>query len=152
MVTVDQGDLARMLAEKRADALALIAGIPVPSIAALAREHPVRVLPIEGAQARLLTTQHRFFTTDTIPAGTYAGQEAVRTLSVGAQWVVSAKAHEELIFRLTQALWNPANRTLLTAGHAAGQFIRPQTALRGVAIPLHPGAARYYRQSGLLPA
>ena len=99
-----------------------------------------------------LTTQHRFFTTDTIPGGTYPGQNPVRTLSVGAQWVVSARAPEEQIFLLTQALWNPANRGLLTSGHASGQFIRLRTALRGIAIPLHPGAQRFYRDAGLLPS
>lgn len=152
ILAADQSDIAALLSERRTDALFVIAGIPVPSIANLARGQEIRLLPIDGAEARALTSQHRFFAADTIPAGTYPGQEAVRTLSVGAQWVVSVRASDALIYELTRALWNPANLSLLTAGHAAGRFIRPQTALRGVAIPLHPGAARYYREAGLLPA
>lgn len=152
IVAADQSDIAALLSEQRTDALVVVAGIPVPSMVNLAQRQEIRLLPIEGEPARTLTAQHRFFAADTIPAGTYPGQDAVRTLSVGAQWVVSARAPEELIFELTQALWNPANRDLLTTGHASSRFIRLQTALRGVAIPLHPGAARYYRQAGLLPA
>jgi len=151
ILAADQSDIAALLSERRTDALVIIAGIPVPSILNLSRNQEIRLLPIDGPEARTLTGQHRFFTTDTIPAGTYPGQEAVRTLSVGAQWVVSARASDDLIHGLTSALWNPANRSLLTTGHAAGRFIRLQTALRGVAIPLHPGAARYYREVGLLP-
>lgn len=152
IVDADLGDIVTLLSEQRTDALVIVAGIPVPSLYNLAQRHEIRLLPIEGEPARTLTAQHRFFMADTIPAGTYAGQGAVRTLSVGAQWVVSAEAGDELIYELTRALWNPANRALLTTGHAAGRFIRLQTALRGVAIPLHPGAARYYREAGLLPA
>ncbi|MFC3230130.1 TAXI family TRAP transporter solute-binding subunit [Marinibaculum pumilum] len=152
VMAVPQGDLAGLLTEQRVDALVLIAGIPVPTVMNLAGRQAIRFLPIDGPEARTLTTQHRFFTTDTIPGGTYPGQNPLRTLSVGAQWVVSARAPEEQIFLLTQALWNPANRGLLTSGHASGQFIRLRTALRGIAIPLHPGAQRFYRDAGLLPS
>jgi TRAP-type uncharacterized transport system substrate-binding protein len=38
---------------------------------------------------------------------------------------------------------------LLDGGHPAGRQIRLENALDGVDVPLHPGAARCYRELGL---
>ena len=35
-------------------------------------------------------------------------------------------------------------------GHAKGKAIRKETALQGLGIPLHDGAARFYKEAGLL--
>ena len=39
---------------------------------------------------------------------------------------------------------------MLDSGHAKGREIQLKTALDGLAVPLHPGAERYYREIGLL--
>jgi TRAP-type uncharacterized transport system substrate-binding protein len=46
-------------------------------------------------------------------------------------------------------LWHENARVLLDNGHAKGRMITLQTALDGLAVPLHPGAERYYREVGL---
>ena len=55
-----------------------------------------------------------------------------------------------LVFGITKALWHPTTQTLLTHGHPRGREIRLDNALRGLAIPLHEGATRYYRDVGML--
>lgn len=148
-LTLDEAGAA--MAQGRLDALFFVGGYPAGAIAQLASQQPIRILPIDGALAQGLTGAHGFFSRGTIPAGTYEGQEAdVRTLTIGAQWVTSADQPEALIHDITRALWSARSRRLLDAGHARGSDITPDRALQGVAIPLHPGAARYYRESGLL--
>ena len=71
-------------------------------------------------------------------------------MSVGAQWVVAAEVDEDLVYGITKALWNESARKLLDEGHAKGRAITLATALDGIGIPLHPGAARYYREAGML--
>jgi TRAP-type uncharacterized transport system substrate-binding protein len=51
-----------------------------------------------------------------------------------------------LAYGLTKALWHPNTRRLLDAGHPIGREIRVDTALSGLPIPLHPGAAKYYSE------
>jgi len=34
--------------------------------------------------------------------------------------------------------------------HAKGKDVTIETALNGMAIPLHPGAAKYYKEKGLI--
>ncbi len=72
------------------------------------------------------------------------------TISVGAQWLVSSTVDADLVYAITRALWNGNSRRLLDNGHAKGKSISLDTALDGIAVPLHPGARRYYREIGRL--
>ena len=51
---------------------------------------------------------------------------------------------------MTAALWNGNTRRLLDSGHAKGKSIKLDTALQGIAIPLHPGAEKFYNEKGLI--
>ena len=130
------------------DAYFLIAGAPAPAIAELASQRDIRLIPIEGPEADKLLADTKFFSRATIPANVYAGVEATATLAVSAQLVVSARLPEELVHSMARAIWHPATRALLDSGHPQGRNIRIETALDGLAIPLHPGAERFYKESG----
>jgi TRAP transporter TAXI family solute receptor len=132
------------------DALFFVGGYPAVGISDLADRGVIELVPLVGPEAAAIHKRDRFFSRDTIPADTYEGVGEVKTLSVNAQLVVSADSDEELIYQVTKALWHPTNRTVLETGHAKGRLIRPETALDGVSVPLHPGAERYYREAGLI--
>jgi TRAP-type uncharacterized transport system substrate-binding protein len=74
----------------------------------------------------------------------------VQTLSVGAQWVTSAKIDADLVYEITKSLWGDKTRAALDAGHAKGKAIRKETALTGLGIPLHAGAEKFYKEAGLV--
>ncbi|MEF2073999.1 TAXI family TRAP transporter solute-binding subunit [Consotaella aegiceratis] len=132
------------------DAFFFVGGFPAGAIVELASNTDITVVPISGSEADTVVADHQFFAKNTIPAGTYEGQDAdVETLAVGAQWVTSADQPEDLIYEITKALWNDNTRKLLDSGHAKGKEITKETALDGVAIPLHPGAERFYKEAGL---
>ena len=110
----------------------------------------IALLPIDGAQAQALRTTSGFFAQDNIPAATYKDVDAVNTLSVGAQWVTSAKADNETIYQVTKALYSDATQKALGAGHAKGTLITLKNAVLGAGIPFHPGAEKFYREAGVL--
>lgn len=130
------------------DALFFIAGPPTAAISELVARQPVQLVPIEGAAAEKVTKAYPFFVAESIPAETYAGLPETPTLTVGALWVISADVSEELVYRMTRALWHENARAMLDRGHPLGRRIRVETALEGVGIPLHPGALRYYQEIG----
>lgn len=133
------------------DAFVFVAGYPASLVTELARDQELTLVPITGPVADRLVADYPFLQKDVIPADVYPGASATPTLSVGAQWLVDARMPDDLAFALVQALWHSSNRRLLDNSHPRGRDIRPEHALEGLAIPLHPGAERYYRQSGLLP-
>lgn len=141
---------ADLMRDGNMDAFFFVGGFPAGAIAELATSRAIKLVPISGPEADAVIEEYGFFATNTVPAGTYEGVAAdVETLAVGAQWVTGADQDEELIYQITKALWNDNSRRLLDSGHAKGKEIRLETALDGVGVPLHPGAARYYREAGL---
>lgn len=132
------------------DAFFIVAGYPTNAVSELASAEGAELIPIEGPEIDVLVKKYGFLTRKSIPKGTYEGIGEVNTVSVGAQWIVSEQMDEELVHNITKALWNDPSRQLLKGGHPQGREITLESALDGIAIPLHPGAERYYREAGLI--
>lgn len=132
------------------DAFFFVGGYPTGAIVELASAVKVKLVPISGPAAEGLISKYGFFSSSDIPEGAYEGVPATTTVAVGAQWITSANADEELMYQITKALWNEKSRTLLDVGHAKGKSINMETALDGIGIPLHAGAERFYKEAGLI--
>jgi uncharacterized protein len=134
----------------RLDAYVIVAGYPTASVVELCASAGCELVPIDGPEVDALLENYPFFSRDVIPPGTYQGVGETRTISVGAQWVVGAEVDQDLVYGITKALWHANARTLLDTGHEKAKAITLATALDGIAIPLHPGAERFYREAGLI--
>jgi TRAP transporter TAXI family solute receptor len=143
-------EAASLLQKDGLDALFLIGGAPVPAITDAASMIPVHLLPVTGKARETLIRRFPFIAPYIIPGATYPGIDAeTQTIAVPALFVVNAAVSDELVFGITKALWQDSTRRMLDNGHPAGKNIRIANALTGLAIPLHPGAAKYYQQAGL---
>jgi len=152
---------AQEIAADRLDAFFIFAGYPATAVLELAATAGAHLIPIEGAPLEKILHAHPFFERGVIPAGTYGrgiipagtykGMSDTPTLNVGAQLVVNEQLDDDLVYRMVRTLWNKHTLRMLQEGHPKGREIRPERALEGVSIPLHAGAERYYRESGLLP-
>jgi TRAP transporter TAXI family solute receptor len=87
-----------------------------------------------------------------LPAGTYPGQtQDVRTVGQPNFLAVNADVPDEHVYLITKAVFE--NLPFLNNIHPATEFIKLETALDGLPMPLHPGAIRYYEERGLtIPA
>ena len=133
------------------DAFFFVGGAPAGAIAELASSGTgIELVPLSGPQADALRRTNPYLAVDTIAAGTYKDVPAVQTMAMGAQWVTSAKADTETVYQITKALFGKAAQDTLAAGHAKGKFITKENAVKGVGIPFHPGAEKFYKEAGLL--
>ena len=144
------GPSAEKLKDGGLDAFFITGGYPMAAVSELASTTGIELLPIAGDTAAKLRAQFKFFAEDEIPEGAYKDVKSVKTVSVGAQWVTSAKIDAELVYAVTKAMWSDKTRQALDTGHAKGKAIRKETALVGLGIPLHPGAEKFYKEAGLL--
>ncbi len=133
------------------DAFFFTGGAPAGAIAELASSGAgIELLPIDGEAAERLRKTSGFFAPDVIPADTYKGVPAVKTLAVGAQWVTSEKADANAVYAIVKALYSETGQKAMAAGHAKGKYITLQNAVQGAGIPFHPGAEKFYREQGVL--
>jgi TRAP transporter TAXI family solute receptor len=143
------GDSARALAAGKIDAFFCIAGLPTPALVELASTVRIRLLPISEARRKLLVATYHYFMSYTIPAGAYVGlEEDVNTVAVQATLVASNRIQAGDVYRATQALFD--GRAEITAAHPNGAELSLESAVRGITIPFHPGALKYYREKKAL--
>ncbi len=149
-VSATSGIAADMLRAGELDGFFIVAGTPVNAVKFLAADSLVTLVPITGKEAETLRQTYPFFAEETVPAGTYFNVPATRTLSVGAQWLVTDAVDPELVYQITRALWHKNTAKMLSRGHPKGSLITIDTAISGLGVPLHDGARRYYREVGLI--
>jgi TRAP transporter TAXI family solute receptor len=131
------------------DAIFFVGGTPVNLIEQLLDEGVAVLVPIDGAGRERLLKSEPYLSAHVIPEGAYTGVRAVETVSVDALWVTDASQPDTLIYGIVKALFNPANRAALDMEKVGTHFIEVGSAVNASA-PLHPGAARYYTEIGLL--
>jgi TRAP transporter TAXI family solute receptor len=86
----------------------------------------------------------------TIPANTYDGQSAdVSTAAINNILVTRADIGDDLAYQMTKLIFE--NLPRLVTAHAAAKDIQAENAAKNLPIPLHPGAARYFKEKNLLP-
>jgi TRAP transporter TAXI family solute receptor len=138
------------LREGSLDAFIMVAGQPAPLLVGLARQLEIELLPVSSGVADRLRRERPGLVTLTTPAGMYQGVDSCDAVAVGSQLVVSNRVDEEIVYGSLRALFHPSVRARLDRGHPAAALITLETALDGLAVPLHAGATRYYKERGLL--
>lgn len=148
---VKPNQAADKLKDGSIDAFFITGGYPLAAVSELVTATGgVEILPLSGPEADALMKSAPFFAADEIPAGTYKDIGAVKTLAVGAQWVTSSKISNDVVYAVVKAMWSDKTRAVLDAGHAKGKLITPANALKGLAVPLHAGAEKFYKEAGLI--
>jgi TRAP transporter TAXI family solute receptor len=144
------GPAAEELKAGTLDAIFLVGGYPVPVIRDLAASIPIRLVPIEGEIVNALKKDFSFYSRAEIPAGSYPGIDSgTPSLGFSALWLVNADIDADLVYAITKSLWHPTTVRLFAALDPIGKRIRPERALDGLSVPLHPGAERFYREAGI---
>lgn len=140
------GESVELIKNRQLDATLQSAGLGVASIKDLATSLPITVVGVPAEVAQKLGAP---FQAATIPAGTYEGQtEDVPTLAITNILVTRADISDEQAYQMTRQLFE--NLDALVAAHNAAKGIKVEDAAKGLPIPLHPGAERYYKEKGLL--
>ncbi|MCP3687355.1 MAG: TAXI family TRAP transporter solute-binding subunit [Gammaproteobacteria bacterium] len=145
---------AERIADGQLDAYFYAAGTPVAAMIQLDNTKGMELYNFTADEIKQANKAVPYYIPSKIPSGTYPGVPYdVNTVAVSGIMVTNANQDEELIYQITKAMWSDTARKLLDNGHAKGKVITLDTALDGVAginVPLHPGAARFYKEMGMM--
>ncbi|WP_246318899.1 TAXI family TRAP transporter solute-binding subunit [Peteryoungia desertarenae] len=135
-----------LIKNRQLDATLQSAGLGVASLKDLSTSVPITVVAVPESIA---TTLGAPYVAATIPAGTYEGQtEDVSTVAVVNFLVTHSDVSDDLAYEMTKQLFE--NLPDMVAAHQAANAIKLEEATKGMPIPLHPGAERYYKEKGML--
>lgn len=145
------GQSVQRIADGQLDAFFYAGGTPFAALIQLGSTKGFELYKFTEADQKAINKIIPYYVDSLIPAGTYENiNYDVPTVAVSGQLITSAAQPDDLIYDITKALWNKNTRKLLDKGHSKGKQITIETALKGVLIPIHPGAAKYYKEAGLL--
>lgn len=147
-VNLDYTEAAAKLADGEIDAFFCTAGTQTTVIGELAKECGIRLLSIDVKCRNRLKAAYPFYSEYTIPAGTYTGQtEEVKTLSVQAVLLAGDSLSENTVKELTELLFLHGKDIRYAASIELKED--EQSAIGGITIPFHKGAAAYYAECGI---
>jgi hypothetical protein len=135
--------------DNRIDAFMVTGGVPTSAIMDVATQRSIKILPIEDTMLSILTNKYPFLSAAVIPANSYKGVTTeVKTAAVNAVLIAHPKLSDDVVYSLTKTLFE--NQPELASAHAKGKVLSLQGAVVGVSIPFHPGAAKYFKEKGVL--
>ncbi|WP_067818943.1 TAXI family TRAP transporter solute-binding subunit [Actinomadura kijaniata] len=141
-------DSAEALRKDEIDAFFFTGGLPTPAVANLTAATRIRILSMRHIVDGLQQQYGEVYQTRSIPANTYALGEEVITVGIANVLVVRSDMGGAKARALTALLFD-AKPTLVKA-HAEARRLDHRTATATYPVALHPGAARYYRDSKVM--
>ena len=131
------------------DAAFVVAGYPTTAVTELATNFDFNLLPIDQAHADALQADYGFYYYGVIPGGTYSPvADDTPAVAVMATIIASNKVSADVVYAFVKGLFD--YKADITAGHAKGAELDLNTAVSGVSIPWHDGAAKFYKEQGLM--
>ncbi|RII83930.1 TAXI family TRAP transporter solute-binding subunit [Neopusillimonas maritima] len=141
------GESVELMKNRQLDATLQSAGLGVASIRDLATAVEIVVVPVPVETVEKIG--NAAYQPSVIPANTYEGQtQDVQTAAIPNFLVTQSEVSDDLAYAMTKAMYE--NLSKLAAAHNAAKAIKPENAVKGMPVPIHPGAERYYREVGIM--
>lgn len=139
---------AAALGDNKVDAIVFTAGHPNGSIQEATTTTDAILIPVEGAAIDKLVGDNAYYAKAVVPGGMYRGTDAdVNTFGVKATFVSSASVPEDVIYEVVKAVFDNFDR--FKKLHPAFANLKEEDMMTaGNSAPLHPGAAKYYKERG----
>jgi len=141
------GESVELMKNRQLDATLQSAGLGVSSLRDLATSMKIVVVAIPKETVAKIGDPA--YQPAVIPAKTYEGQDAdVPAIAIENFLVTHDGVSEDVVYRMTKGLYD--NLDQLVAAHNAAKAIKRENGAKDPPAPLHPGAAKYFKEVGVL--
>jgi len=141
------GESVELMKNRQLDATLQSAGLGVASIRDLATA--IKIVVVAVPADVVAKVGDAAYQPATIPANTYTGQTTdIATAAIPNFLVTHSGVSDELAYQMAKTMYEGIDT--LYAAHNAAKAIKRENAAKGMPVPLHPGAEKYYREVGVL--
>lgn len=133
------------------DAFWVFVGYPNSSVIEAAARDDIHLVDVHvDAEKYGFYKEYPFYSPMEIPAGTYRGQDApVKSFQDAAYWCTNDKVDDELVYKAVKAIYTPEGLKHMVAAKKTAKSMNIPDGLKGVSIPVAPGAAKFWKENGL---
>ena len=142
------GASTESLKDGKIDAAFLCAGAPTTSVVDLGTAKTVYLVSIDDEHITKLIADCPFYAKYIIGKDVYKTPEDCQTVTVKATLVADASVSDDVAYAIVKTIFE--NKDEITAAHAKGAELDLTFATDGMAIPFHPGAAKYFAEQGII--
>ena len=141
---------SKALCDNKIDAMVFTVGHPSGSIKEATTSCDSVLVSVTGAAVDKLVADNDYYRHATIPGGMYRGSpNDVKTFGVGATFVSSTKASADTVYTVVKSVFE--NFDQFKKLHPAFGVLKKKEMIKdGLSAPLHDGAAKYYKEAGLM--
>lgn len=130
------------------DAIFVTTAAPNAAFQDLCIAKDVKLISFSDEEINKIVTKYPFFQRVIIPKEAYHGQESdIQTVAVRAVIAVRDDMPEEVAYKLTKTMWE--HRDELAEMMAKLGDMDPEDPVKGVTVPIHPGAIKFYKEIGV---
>ena len=147
LIDIDPTAADAALAGNQISGFATSGPFPIPSLADLAQKTTIRLLSLTPDQVKQERASDGTTVATVSPRGTYAGvDEDTMTVALPAAIYTTRRLSNADAYRITKAFWT--SLPLLSQNAPVWRAVTPKL-LSVVGAKLHPGALKYYRETGI---
>lgn len=141
---------SKALCDNEIDAMVFTVGHPSASIKEATAFCDSVIVEVSGPTIDELVRQNEYYRYAVIPGRMYRGTpNDVQTFGVGATFVTSSEMADEVVYQVVKSVFE--NFDEFRKLHPAFEVLEKQEMIKaGLSAPLHDGAARYYKDAGLM--
>ena len=141
---------SQALCDNKIDAMIYTVGHPNGSIKEATTSCDTILVPVTGPAVEKLVADNDYYRVATIPGGMYTGSpNDTTTFGVGATFVSSTNTPADTVYHVVKSVFE--NFDSFRKLHPAfGNLKKEEMAKDGLSAPIHDGAAKYYKEAGLM--
>lgn len=141
---------SKALCDNKIDAMVYVVGHPNGSIKEATTSCDSIIVNVNGPAVEKLIADTPYYRSAVIPGGMYRGTSTdTNTFGVGATFVSSTNVPEDVIYNVVKAVFE--NFDDFKKLHPAFGVLKKEQMIKdGLSAPLHDGAAKYYKEAGLM--
>ncbi|AGH37744.1 TRAP transporter solute receptor [Bibersteinia trehalosi USDA-ARS-USMARC-189] len=141
-------EMASAMCDNNLDAITYNVGHPNGALKEAAASCDVKLVPVTGEAIDKLVAENPYYAKATIPGGLYKGaDEPTETFGVYATLVTSSDVDSDKVYAVVKAVFDNFDR--FKRLHPAFENLKQEEMIKNaISVPLHEGAARYYKEKG----
>lgn len=123
--------------------------IPETNVTEISFTRDIDLLEVGGELREMLLKEAPYYFSRTIPAGTYKGiNRDIETVDTIMTIFCDVSMPEDIVYEITKAIFEGIDEVRKL--HVGLSDLSVDNATKGLGIPLHPGAEKYYREVGMI--